>query len=139
MNIKIITTKKINEKFSMEGIKEYQKRLSRYCKLKLVQLKNENGLEKEINEKTYLILVNAKGEVISSEQLADKLSNMALKGQSDVTFIVSEEELPSDIADKADFKLAVSRMDIGLNVLTLTLHEQIYRAFRINGGEPYHK
>jgi 23S rRNA (pseudouridine1915-N3)-methyltransferase len=96
-------------------------------------------LLKEISERTYLINVNSKGNVISSEDLAEKFSELALAGQSDVTFIIGENELSKEIIDKTSYCLAISKFDIDVSVLTVILFEQIYRAYRINKGEPYHK
>lgn len=139
MNIKILTTDKISEKFTKEAVAEYSKRLSKYCKISMKECKNESQLLKEINDRTYLINVNPEGSIVSSEGLADKFSQLALTGQSDVTFIVSEEPLASEVLDMVDFQLAISKFSIDLGVLIIVLYEQIYRAFRINKGEPYHK
>lgn len=139
MNIKIIITEKIKEKFTKEAIKEYDKRLSRYCKLKLVEVKNQNQLQKEITDKTYLILVNARGHLISSEELAKEISNLGVRGKSDVTFLIVDEEVDYGIRKRVDYHLAISSMDMDINILIIVLFEQIYRAYRIINNEPYHK
>jgi 23S rRNA (pseudouridine1915-N3)-methyltransferase len=139
MNIKILTTGKISEKFTKEAVAEYSKRLSKYCKISMKECKNESQLLKEINDRTYLINVNSEGIIVSSEDLADKFSQLALSGQSDVTFIVSEETLPREVSEMVDYHLAISKFSIDLSVLIIVLYEQIYRGFRINKGEPYHK
>lgn len=139
MNIKIIITKKIKEKFTKEAIKEYDKRLSRYCKLKLVEVKNESQLYKEIADKTFLILVNAKGNLITSEGLAEKISDLGVRGKSDVTFLIVDEEVDYGIRKRVDYHLAISSMDMDINILIIILFEQIYRAYRIINNEPYHK
>lgn len=139
MNIKIITTEKIREKFAKEAINEYSKRLSRYCKLKFVEVKNEKQLQKEITDKSYLVLVSIEGNLISSEELADKISNLALTGKSDVTFLIVYGEVKNKIKERAGYNLAISNMDMDINVLIMVMYEQIYRAFKINANEPYHK
>lgn len=139
MNIKIIVLGKINEKFAREGIHEYEKRLSRYCKIKLVELKSEVQLLKEISRKTYLIEISTSGQNISSEELASKISNLGIAGNSDITFIISNTSLSTQIKEKASFTMAISKMTMDLNVLTMILFEQVYRSFRLLNNEPYHK
>lgn len=139
MKIKIVLTEKINEKFAKEAIKEYEKRLSRYCKIKMIEAKNESHVQKEISDKTYLVLVNKKENLISSEKLAEKIADLALTGKSNITFLISDEEVSSEIKERADFHLAISNMDMDINVLIIIIYEQIYRAFKINANEPYHK
>lgn len=139
MNIKIITIGKIREKFAKEAIKEYSKRLSRYCKLKFIEVKNGNQLQKEITDKTYLVLINTKGNLISSEELAEKIANLALSGKSDVTFLVSDVEVSHVIKERADYHLSISTMEMNIKILVVIIYEQIYRAFRIINNQPYHK
>jgi 23S rRNA (pseudouridine1915-N3)-methyltransferase len=139
MNIRIIILDKIGNKFTKEAIAEYGKRLSKYCKLTLKECKNEVQLTKELEDKSYIIYVNSKGTLFSSEEMAEKFSELALKGRSDITFIVAANTLSQHLLDKVDFTLAISRMDIDFGVLLVILYEQIYRAYRINSNEPYHK
>jgi 23S rRNA (pseudouridine1915-N3)-methyltransferase len=139
MNIKVIVYGKINEKFAREGIQEYVKRLSRYCKIKLVEAKNEVQVLKEISEKAYLIEIHTEGENISSEDLSTTISNLGIGGNSDITFIVSNFTLPPEVNNKVHFRMAISKMTMDLNILSITLCEQIYRAYRILTNEPYHK
>ncbi|SHH89892.1 23S rRNA (pseudouridine1915-N3)-methyltransferase [Caloranaerobacter azorensis DSM 13643] len=139
MNIKIITTEKIREKFAKEAINEYSKRLSRYCKLKFVEVKDKKQLQKEITDKTYLVLVSIEGNLISSEELANKISNLALTGKSDITFLIIYGEVKNEIKERADYHLAISNMAMDISVLIIIMYEQIYRAYRIINNEPYHK
>ncbi len=139
MNIRIMTMDRITDKFTKEAIAEYSKRLSKYCKLTLKECKNEAQLLKELDDKSYVIHLSPKGVLLSSEELAGRFSELALKGRSDITFIVAVDTLPQEIMEKADFTLALSRMDIDFGVFLVILYEQIYRAYRINSNEPYHK
>jgi 23S rRNA (pseudouridine1915-N3)-methyltransferase len=139
MNIKILTLHKITDKFTKEAVAEYSKRLSKYCKLSLRECKNEVQLLKEIDDRSFLIYISPEGTTVSSEDLAAKFSELALSGKSDVSFIVSSSKLSEDILKRVNFTLAISRMNIDFEVLLVILYEQIYRAYRINSNEPYHK
>ena len=132
MNFKIYYTGDKIEKFFIEAIKEYEKRLSRYCKIELLQFKNVNQLLKKLPEKTYKILISVNGTCISSEQLADKINTLGLSGISDASIIVG-----ADIPHNET--LAISSMDMDLGLQTTVLFEQIYRAYRILNNQPYHK
>lgn len=139
MNINIINTEKITEKFAREAVQEYTKRLSRYCKLKYIEVKNENQLLKEIGDRTYLILLNYKGENISSEEFAGRINELGIKGNSNITILICNTDLPQEVTEKVSFHMSISQMEMDINVLCMALYEQIYRAYRIMKGEPYHK
>ncbi|MGR6904598.1 23S rRNA (pseudouridine(1915)-N(3))-methyltransferase RlmH [Lysinibacillus sp. BSL11] len=133
MNIKIYIVGDKIEKTYLEGIKEYEKRLSRYCKVKLQHFKNEEQLLKKISDKTYKILVSVMGTTVTSEELAEKINQLGITGKSDVTIIIGADNLPHDDL------LAISPMEMDLGIKTLIMFEQIYRSFRILNNEPYHK
>lgn len=139
MNIKVITLDKITDKFTKEAVAEYSKRLSKYCKLSYKECKSETQLINELSDKSYVIHINSEGTMLSSEKLAEKFSELGLSGKSDLTFMLSSSALPAEIMEKADLSLAISRMSIDFGVLIVILYEQIYRAYRINSNEPYHK
>jgi 23S rRNA (pseudouridine1915-N3)-methyltransferase len=139
MNIRILTLHKITDRFTKEAVAEYSKRLSKYCKLSHREYKSEVQLLKEIDNRSFLIYISPEGMSVSSEDLAAKFSELALSGKSDVSFIVSSSKLPEDILKRVNFTLAISRMNIDFEVLLVILYEQIYRAYRINSNEPYHK
>lgn len=139
MNIKILTVDKISDKFTKEAVKEYGKRLTKYCKLLLKECKNEIQVIKELNDRTYLIHINSAGQLISSEELADKFSELGLSGQSDVTFLISQGSLSKELQERINYEMAISKMDIGFDVLIVIIYEQIYRGYRILNNEPYHK
>lgn len=139
MNIKIITLDKVTDKFTKDAVAEYSKRLSKYCKLIFKEYKNETQLLKELTDKSFVIHINSEGKLVSSEELADKFSELALTGKSDIVFIITSSHLSEEILNKIDFNMAISRMDINFSVLLVILYEQIYRVYRINCNEPYHK
>lgn len=133
MNIKIYIVGDKIEKTFLEGIKEYEKRLSRYCKVKLQHFKNEEQLLKKISDKTYKILISVMGTTVTSEELAKKINQLGITGKSDITIIIGANNLPHDEL------LAISPMEMDLGIKTLIMFEQIYRSYRILNNEPYHK
>lgn len=136
MNIKILVNGKIKEKFAKEAIKEYAKRLSRYCKIKMIEVKSEQALLKNVTDKTHLIAIDTDGEKVSSEELSHMIGDLGLRGKSDVTFLIGENGVLDGRIDK---KVAISSMDMDLDIQGMIIYEQVYRAYRILNNEPYHK
>lgn len=130
-NIFVITDKL--EKFYLEAIKEYDKRLTRSCKTRLVYLKNYEQLFNKLSDKSYKIIISTTGPTITSEELALQLNNFALTGISEVTIIIGAPNIPHDE------KLTLSPLDMNLGLQTTILFEQIYRSFRILNNHAYHK
>ncbi|QUH25188.1 23S rRNA (pseudouridine(1915)-N(3))-methyltransferase RlmH [Serpentinicella alkaliphila] len=159
MNITIITVGKIKEKHIKLGIDEYTKRLSRYCKINLIEvsdekapenlsanemvlIKNKEGesIQKHIKDGMYVVALAIQGKMLSSEGLAIKIQDLGLTGNSHIAFVIGGSlGLSDDILNKADFKLSFSPMTFPHQLMKLILLEQIYRGFRIIKGEPYHK
>ncbi|WP_018750378.1 23S rRNA (pseudouridine(1915)-N(3))-methyltransferase RlmH [Paenibacillus sanguinis] len=121
------------EKFYLEAIKEYEKRLSRYCTIKLIYLKREDQLEKKLSDNSYKILIANTKQSLSSEELAEKINDLGVSGTSDISIIIGSENTPFDE------KLTMSQMDMDTGLKTTILIEQLYRAFRIIHNHPYHK
>jgi len=159
MKITVITVGKIKEKYFTDAIAEYSKRLSRYCKLEIVQVQDEKTpdrapeainlqiKEKEgkrildhVKEDAYVIALVIQGKELSSEQLAKKIADLTLQGHSHLVFIIGGSlGLSDEVIGRADYKLSFSPMTFPHQLMRVILLEQIYRAFRINTGEPYHK
>ncbi len=159
MNIKVIAVGKIKEKHMVEGIKEYSKRLSRYCNLEIIEVEDEkapeNLSEKEINIiknkegnrvlskiplNAYIISLEIKGKQLSSEELARKIEDLMIGGINDVVFIIGGSlGLSDEIIQKSNFRLSFSKMTFPHQLMRVILLEQVYRGFRIMRGEPYHK
>lgn len=159
MRITLITVGKIKEKFYVDAIAEYSKRLSRYCKLDIVQVEDEktpdsaSELQKrQIKEKegerilaqvkdgSYVIALAIEGEMLSSEALAEKIERLGIAGQSQIAFIIGGSlGLSEAVLKRADHKLSFSRMTFPHQLMRVILLEQIYRSYRIIHGEPYHK
>lgn len=120
-------------KYYEAAIKEYEKRLSRYCKVKRVGVKSEELLEKNLPSNAYIIRISEAGEAITSERLAEKIKDFAVTGKSDIAFIIG------DTSSVADEHLSLSQMEMSQGLTLTVLMEQIYRGYRIINGEPYHK
>ncbi|CAH0344917.1 23S rRNA (pseudouridine(1915)-N(3))-methyltransferase RlmH [Bacillus sp. CECT 9360] len=159
MNITIVTIGKLKEKYLKQGIDEYVKRLSSYAKFDIIELPDEKAPEtlsevemQQIKEKegerilsrispdAYAIALAIEGKMKSSEELADNLDKLATYGKSKVTFVIGGSlGLSEAVMHRADEALSFSRMTFPHQLMRLILVEQVYRAFRINRGEPYHK
>lgn len=159
MNITIISVGKLKEKYLKLGIEEFSKRLSKYCKLDMIELddekcpenlsdkdmeivKNKEGQKilSKIKNNSYVIALAIDGKNLSSEELADTISKLAVRGISHITFIIGGSlGLADEVLKRADYKLSFSKMTFPHQLMKLVLLEQVYRSFRINNNEPYHK
>lgn len=159
MNISIITVGKLKEKYLKMGIDEYLKRLSAYAKMDIIEVPDEKAPEElsetemlqvkqkegekilaKISTDAHVIALAIEGKMKSSEELADGLDKLATYGKSKVAFVIGGSlGLSEEVLKRADEKLSFSKMTFPHQLMRLILVEQIYRAFRINRGEPYHK
>src|SRR5690625_402558 len=159
MNITIVSVGKLKEKYLKLGIEEYAKRLKSYANLKLIEVADERAPEnlseaemeavkdkegERILAKTpvdsHVITLEIKGKQLSSEQLAGELDQLATYGKSKVTFVIGGSlGLSEAVLKRSDYGLSFSKMTLPHQLMRLVLLEQIYRAFRIMRGEPYHK
>ena len=159
MEIRIITVGKIKEKYLSDGIAEYAKRLSRYCKLNFcqvadektpdkasealnIQIKDTEGerLMKHIREQDYVIALAIDGKMLDSVELSEKIEKLGVSGISSIAFVIGGSLGLSDrVLKRADYKLSFSKMTFPHQLMRVILCEQIYRAFRIIQHEPYHK
>lgn len=134
MNIKIMTISSSYEKFYKDAIAEYTKRLSRYCKLSLLEFKTKDQLLQKISINDYKIQVFSDGINISSEDLSEKIKSLGLTGNSSLTMIIGID----DSLD-VDETLSLSQMKMSIPLEVTVLLEQIYRAYRILNNQAYHK
>ncbi len=159
MNINIIAVGKIKEKYTRDGIREFEKRLSRYCNLKIIEIDDEKAPENlsqrdmelvkdkegkkilsKILQNSHIISLEIEGRQLSSEELSKKMEDLMIDGINDITFIVGGSlGLSSEVRNRANFKLSFSNMTFPHQLMRLILLEQIYRGFRIMKGEPYHR
>lgn len=159
MNIKIIAVGKLKEKYLKQGIDEYLKRLSTYAKVQVTEVADEKAPENmsdaemmevkqkegeriltNINQDTYVITLEINGKMLGSEQLAAKMDELATYGRSKLAFVIGGSlGISEEVQKRSDLALSFSKMTFPHQVMRLILLEQIYRGFRINRGEPYHK
>lgn len=159
MNIKIIAVGKLKEKYWRDAVSEYTKRLGAYCSTDIIEIKesplranasaaDEAAVKKaegedilrQINKSDYVITLEIKGKSQSSEQLAERMAALALDGKSSIAFVIGGSlGLSPEVSRRADFKLSFSAMTFPHQMMRVILLEQIYRAFKINRGETYHK
>ncbi|MBO8175869.1 MAG: 23S rRNA (pseudouridine(1915)-N(3))-methyltransferase RlmH [Bacillus sp. (in: Bacteria)] len=159
MNISIISVGKLKEKYLKQGINEYTKRLSAYAKVDIIEVPDEKAPEQlseteveivkkkegerilaKIHSDTYVIALAIEGKMKSSEELAESLDKLATYGKSKIAFVIGGSlGLHKDVMQRANEALSFSKMTFPHQLMRLILLEQIYRAFRINRGEPYHK
>ena len=159
MKITRITVGKIKEKFFTDAIAEYMKRLSRYCKPEIIQVADEKtpenaalAVEKQVKdtegerilrhvaEDAFVVALEIRGEMLSSEELADFIERKQVSGTSHIQFVIGGSlGLSEAVLRRADYRLSFSRMTFPHQLMRVVLLEQIYRSFRIIAGEPYHK
>jgi rRNA large subunit m3Psi methyltransferase rlmH len=159
MKITILTVGKIKEDFYRKAIAEYSKRLSRYCKLEIIevtdektpdsasavveeQIKDKEGerLLKYIREDAYVIALAIEGKMLDSIELSKNIEQLGIMGKSHIIFVIGGSLGLSDrILKRADYKLSFSKMTFPHQLMRVILLEQIYRSYRIICKEPYHK
>ena len=159
MKIKIICVGKIKEKYIVDGINEYAKRLSKYCNLEIIEVMDENFVQnpnieeieiiksreenkilKYIGDKDYIISLAINGKQLTSEGLADNISNLTISGYSTISFIIGGSHgLSNNILKMSNLLLSFSKLTFPHQLFRLVLLEQIYRSFKIIKKEPYHK
>ena len=159
MRINIVCVGKIKEKYLKLGIDEFKKRLSKYCKLDIIELDDEKAPENlsdkememikdkegkkilaKIKDTSYVIALAIDGKSLSSEELADTINKLGIRGISNITFVIGGSlGLSDEVLSRADYKLSFSKMTFPHQLMRLILLEQVYRSYRINNGEPYHK
>lgn len=147
--IKIICVGKIKENYLKEAIKEYEKRISKYSKLEIIELEDEsngNILEKEknkimnkIQDKDFVITLEIEGKQLDSIDLAKKIDEIYLN-HSNITFVIGGSYgLHEDIKKRSNYSLSFSKLTFPHQLFRLMLLEQIYRVYKINNNETYHK
>lgn len=159
MKITLITVGKIKEKYLKDAIDEYSKRLSKYCKLEIVEVADEktpdNASEiaenairakeaerilKYIKDDAYVITLEIGGKQLTSEELSEKIDKLGVQGTSHIMFVIGGSiGLGTEVLSRSDYALSFSKMTFPHQLMRVILLEQIYRSYRIIHGEPYHK
>lgn len=150
---------KIKEKYLTQGIAEYAKRLGRYCKLDILEVPDEKTpdkasdaaeeqiravegarLLKQIRDDAFVIALAIDGEMLDSVALSEKLARLAVSGKSHLVFVIGGSlGLSAEVLRRADYKLSFSKMTFPHQLMRMILLEQLYRSYRIQMNEPYHK
>ena len=159
MNIFVISVGKLKEKYWVDAVKEYARRLGAYCRLELIEVKEARlpdrageaeetavkqaeGEEilRRIKDNMYVVTLEIGGKALSSEQLAEKIDRLAVDGISSIAFVIGGSlGLSEAVSSRADFKLSFSQMTFPHQMMRVILLEQIYRSFKIIRNETYHK
>ena len=159
MKITLITVGKIKEKYLRDAIAEYSKRLSRYCKLEIIEVADEKTPDqasetveenirvkegerilKYIREDMYVITLEIGGKMLSSEEFAGKIESLGIQGKSSIAFVIGGSiGLGKEVLRRSDYALSFSKMTFPHQLMRVILLEQVYRGYRIMNGEPYHK
>ncbi|SCW75443.1 23S rRNA (pseudouridine1915-N3)-methyltransferase [Paenibacillus tianmuensis] len=159
MNIQIIAVGKLKETYLVQGIAEYVKRLGPYAKVQIVEVPDEKAPESmsaaeevqvrqregerilaKLPADAYVVALAIDGKPLSSEELARQVQDLATYGRSHMAFVIGGSlGLAPEVLARADLKLSFGRMTLPHQLMRLVLVEQVYRAFKIIRGEPYHK
>ena len=159
MKITVIAVGKIKEKYLKDALAEYSKRLSRYCKLEIIEVADEKTPDqaskaaedlirakegerilKHIRDGMYVITLEIEGKMLTSEEFADKIETLGVQGKSSIAFVIGGSiGLGKEVLKRSDFALSFSKMTFPHQLMRVVLLEQVYRGYRIMNGEPYHK
>lgn len=159
MKIRIIAVGRLKEKFYEEAVNEFRKRISRFAEIEIIELADEKAPENlnkadleqikqlegrrimdRIGENDFVILTDLRGKELSSTEFSDKLRSLMIGGKSRFMFIIGGSNGVSDeVFRRADYKLSFSKLTFSHQIFRIMLLEQLYRAFKIMNGEPYHK
>lgn len=152
LKVNVVAVGGIKEKFFVDAISEYSKRLSKFCQLKVIEVEEESSqkstpikIQKE-SEKLYsvckgvIILLDRVGELVSSEKLAETIDKYKTQGNGEITFVIGGSNGVSDeFKQKVNKSISFGKITFPHQLFRVVLLEQIYRAFTINAGLPYHK
>lgn len=159
MKIKIVTVGKLKEKYLKDGIAEYSKRISRFATIEIIELADEktpdrasdsenvkildvegNRILSKIGDREFVVVLAIEGKTLSSEELSKQLEQASINGFSTLTFVIGGSlGLSNEVKKRANLSVSFGRLTLPHQLMRLVLTEQIYRAFTIQQGSPYHK
>lgn len=159
LKIDLIVLGKIKEKYLNEAIDEYKKRISRFASLNIIELKDRDKPDKlsdaeldkiideeseeiltKIDEQSFVITLEIEGKLLTSEEFAEEIKNVSVRGYSKITMIIGGSNgFNKKVSSKADLKLSFGRMTMNHKLMRVVLLEQIFRCFKIINNEAYHK
>ena len=159
MKIKLVTVGKLKEKYLKDGIAEYSKRISRFAAVEMIELADEktpdrasdsenekilnlegNRILSKIGDREFVVVLAIEGKTLSSEEFSKQLEQASINGYSTLTFVIGGSlGLSPKVKKRANLSLSFGRLTLPHQLMRLVLVEQIYRAFTIQQGSPYHK
>ena len=159
MKIKLVTVGKLKEKYLKDGIAEYSKRISRFAAVEMIELADEktpdrasdsenekildlegNRILSKIGDREFVVVLAIEGKTLSSEEFSKQLEQASINGYSTLTFVIGGSlGLSPQVKNRANLSLSFGRLTLPHQLMRLVLVEQIYRAFTIQKGSPYHK
>lgn len=159
IKIDLIVLGKIKEKYLNEAIDEYKKRISRFASLNIIELKDRDKPDKlsdaelekiideeseeiltKLDETSYVITLEIAGKLLTSEEFAEEIKNVSVRGYSKITLIIGGSNgFNKKVTNKADLKLSFGRMTMNHKLMRVVLLEQVFRCFKIINNEAYHK
>ena len=159
MKIKIVTVGKLKEKYLKDGIAEYSKRISRFAAVEMIELADEktpdrasdsenekildlegNRILSKIGDREFVVVLAIEGKTLSSEEFSKQLEQASINGSSTLTFVIGGSlGLCKEVKKRANLSVSFGRLTLPHQLMRLVLIEQIYRAFTIQQGSPYHK
>lgn len=159
LKIDLIVLGKIKEKYLNEAIDEYKKRISRFASLNIIELKDRDKSDKlsdaeldkiideeseeiltKIDEDSFVITLEIAGKLLTSEEFAEEIKNVSVRGYSKITLIIGGSNgFNKKVSNKADLKLSFGRMTMNHKLMRVVLLEQVFRCFKIINNEAYHK
>ena len=159
MKIKLVTVGKLKEKYLKDGIAEYSKRISRFAAVEMIELADEktpdrasdsenekildlegNRILSKIGDREFVVVLAIEGKTLSSEEFSKQLEQSSINGYSTLTFVIGGSlGLSPQVKNRANLSLSFGRLTLPHQLMRLVLVEQIYRAFTIQQGSPYHK
>lgn len=159
MKIKIVTVGKLKEKYLKDGIAEYSKRISRFATVEMIELADEktpdrasdsenekildlegNRILSKVGDREFVVVLAIEGKTLSSEEFSNQLEQASINGYSTLTFVIGGSlGLSHQVKKRANLFLSFGRLTLPHQLMRLVLTEQIYRAFTIQQGSPYHK
>ena len=159
MKIKLVTVGKLKEKYLKDGIAEYSKRISRFAAVEMIELADEktpdrasdsenekilnlegNRILSKIGDREFVVVLAIEGKTLSSEEFSKQLEQASINGFSTLTFVIGGSlGLSNEVKKRGNLSVSFGRLTLPHQLMRLVLVEQIYRAFTIQQGSPYHK
>lgn len=137
--VTIICVDKLRESYLREAVKEYEKRLSAYCRLKTIEVSDDNGILSVLPPRAFKIALCIEGKQMSSEELASFIGNTAVNGYSEIAVIIGGTDgMGENVKSACDLRLSFSKMTFPHPLMRVILLEQLYRALNIEAGGKYH-